>query len=104
VSALFHDRVVAGFMAGRPGGQASNRSGRHGATPEGQLLRQIQDALRAEPELLWRNSAGVTEHHGRRVTYGLGLGNSDLRASSGHTAVGCTRLACLPAENTQRIV
>jgi hypothetical protein len=52
---------------------------RRGSTPEGQLLRRIVEALRAEPDLLvWRNTVGVGEHDGRRVTYGLALGSSDL--------------------------
>jgi hypothetical protein len=52
---------------------------RRGSTPEGRLLRRIVEALRQEPDLLlWRNTVGIGEHDGRRVTYGLALGSSDL--------------------------
>jgi hypothetical protein len=48
-------------------------------TAEGRLLRRILEALREEPDVLvWRNTTGVAEHDGRRVTYGLALGSSDL--------------------------
>jgi hypothetical protein len=48
-------------------------------TPEGRLLRGIPKALRQESDvLIWRNTTGVTEHDGRRISYGLALGWSDL--------------------------
>jgi VRR-NUC domain len=76
------DRVaaaVSAFLERHPRGQAPGPLHRRGTTPEGRLLRHVQEALRAEPDLvLWRNSVGVTEHDGRRVTYGLALGSSDL--------------------------
>jgi hypothetical protein len=79
---MHHDRVAAAladFMARHPQGRAPDRPPPRGATPEGRLLRKILKALRQEPDVLvWRNTTGVTEHDGRRVTYGLALGSSDL--------------------------
>jgi hypothetical protein len=70
---MHHDRVAAAladFMAWHPHGLATDRMPPRAATPE---------ALRQEPDVLvWRNTTGVTEHDGRRVTYGLALGSSDL--------------------------
>jgi hypothetical protein len=78
---MHHDRVGAAltdFMARHPHGRAPDRAPSQ-ATPEGRLLRTILEALRQEPDVLvWRNTTGVTEHDGRRVTYGLALGSSDL--------------------------
>jgi hypothetical protein len=77
------DRVAAaldGFMQQHRHAWAPRESRRRcGSTAEGRLLRRIVEALRADPDLLvWRNTVGVGEHDGRRVTYGLALGSSDL--------------------------
>ena len=77
------DRVaaaVADFLDRHTPGQAPCTPRRPSTTPGGRPLRRIMDALRIEPDvLLWRNSVGVGEHgDGRRVTYGLALGSSDL--------------------------
>jgi hypothetical protein len=76
------DRVaaaLAGFMERHPRGQAPARPRQPLTTPEGRLLRRIVEALRQEPDvLLWRNTVGGGEHDGRRVTYDLALGSSDL--------------------------
>jgi hypothetical protein len=77
------DRVAAaldGFMRQHRHARAPlARRRRRGPTPEGQLLRRIVEALRQEPDVLvWRNTVGVGEDDGRRVTYGLALGSSDL--------------------------
>jgi hypothetical protein len=79
---MHHDRVAAAladFMARHPHGLAPDRTPPRGATTEGRLLRTILEALHQEPDVLvWRNTTGVTEHDGRRVTYGLAFGSSDL--------------------------
>jgi hypothetical protein len=77
------DRVAAaldGFMRQHRHPRAPHEPRRRrGSTPEGRLLRRIVEALRGESDLLvWRNTVGVGEHDGRRVTYGLALGSSDL--------------------------
>ena len=83
------DRIataLATFMRDHPRGQAPSPPRRRGPTPEGRLLRRIQDALRAEPDLLLeRNTVGVGEHEGRRVTYGLALGSRGLIGILGPT-------------------
>lgn len=64
-------------------------------TPESKVLRAIELALGAEPDLLLlRNNVGVAVHaDGRRVRYGLGNGSPDLvgmlSTRHGHAAWFC---------------
>lgn len=74
------ENALAGFFARNPRGTAATpQRSRSRSTPEGRLLAAIRDGLSSEPDLwLMRNTTGFAQHEGRKVSYGLAIGGSDL--------------------------